>query len=65
MFTFGKDKEFHDQDVVVEIGDILYNTQKKEVVGFVVGGDTLYKYAPNTSRFLQSHSMLLENGSDH
>ena len=53
MFTFGKDKEFHDQDVVVEIGDILYNTQKKEVVGFVVGGDTLIELRPE----LQSMSI--------
>lgn len=53
VFTFGKDKEFHDQDVVVEIGDILYNTQKKEVVGFVVGGDTLIELSPE----LQSMSI--------
>lgn len=53
VFTFGKDKEFHDQDVVVEIGDILYNTQKKEVVGFVVGGDTLIELRPE----LQSMSI--------
>ena len=28
VYTFGDDKEFHDLDTVVEIGDVLFNTQR-------------------------------------
>jgi len=36
----GKYQEFHDLKTVVEIGSVLYNTENKEIVGFVVE-DTL------------------------
>lgn len=35
VYTFGEKKEFHDQEEIVEIGEILFNTKTNEVVGFV------------------------------
>ena len=46
VFTFSENKEFHDQEVVVEIGDVLYDTKTKEVVGFVMERDTLIELRP-------------------
>ncbi|MBI9036216.1 MAG: hypothetical protein JEZ03_17285 [Bacteroidales bacterium] len=37
----GKYQEFHDLEDVIEIGSVLYNTQTKQIVGFVQT-DTLY-----------------------
>ena len=53
VYTFGDDKEFHDLDTVVEIGDVLFNTQTKEVVGFVEDMDSLIELKPE----LQSMSI--------
>ncbi|WP_291530578.1 JAB-like toxin 1 domain-containing protein [Bacteroides sp. UBA939] len=53
VYTFGGNKEFHDQDVVVVIGDVRYNTKTKEVVGFVTDRDTLIELRPE----LQSMSI--------
>ena len=46
VFTFSENKEFHDQEVVVEIGDVLYDTKTKEVVGFVMERDTFIELRP-------------------
>lgn len=43
----GKYQEFHDLEDVVEIGSVLYNTQTKQIVGFVEK-DTLYSEADLT-----------------
>ncbi|MDZ7741031.1 MAG: hypothetical protein U5Q03_04595 [Bacteroidota bacterium] len=40
-------QEFHDLEDVVEIGSVLYNTQTKQIVGFVEK-DTLYSEADLT-----------------
>lgn len=43
----GKYQEFHDLEDVVEIGSVLYDTQTKQIVGFVEK-DTLYSEADLT-----------------
>ena len=53
VYTFGEDKEFHDQDVIVEIGSVFYNTKTNKVVGFVEEKDSLVELAPE----LQSMSI--------
>lgn len=53
VYTFSRNKEFHDQDMIVEIGDVLYNTKTKEVVGFVTERDSLIELRPE----LQSMSI--------
>jgi len=40
----GQFNEFHDQDTVVQIGSVLYNTRSKEIVAFVET-DTVYSEA--------------------
>ena len=40
----GQFNEFHDQDTVVQIGSVLYNTKSKEIVAFVET-DTVYSEA--------------------
>lgn len=53
VYTFGEDKEFHDQEVIVEIDLVLYNTKTNKVVGFVKERDSLVEFAPE----LQSMSI--------
>lgn len=53
VFTFGETKEFHDLDVVVEIGEVLFNTETNEVVGFIEDNDSLIELKPE----LQSMSI--------
>jgi hypothetical protein len=40
----GQFNEFHDQDTVVQIGSVLYNTKSKQIVAFVET-DTVYSEA--------------------
>lgn len=44
--TFGEDEEFHDQQEVVEIGSVLFNTRTNEVVGLVEERDSLTELSP-------------------
>lgn len=53
VYTFGETKEFHDLDVVVEIGEVLFNTETNEVVGFIENNDSLIELKPE----LQSMSI--------
>lgn len=53
VYTFGEDKEFHDQAVTVEIGNVVFNTKTREVIGFVEDADTLIELNPE----LQSMSI--------
>lgn len=53
VYTFGDKKEFHDQEEIVEIGDVLFNTKTNEVVGFVSNSDSLIELKPE----LQSMSI--------
>lgn len=53
VYTFGETKEFHDLDVVVEIGEVLFNTETNEVVGFIEDNDSLIELKPE----LQSMSI--------
>lgn len=53
VYTFGETKEFHDLDVVVEIGEVLFNTETNEVVGFIEDSDSLIELKPE----LQSMSI--------
>ncbi|WP_455584676.1 hypothetical protein [Bacteroides sp.] len=53
VYTFGEKKEFHDQEEIVEIGDVLFNTKTNEVVGFVDNADSLIVLKPE----LQSMSI--------
>lgn len=53
IYTFSDDKEFHDLDTIVEIGDVHFNTQTKEVVGFVEDMNSLIELKPE----LQSMSI--------
>ena len=54
VYTFGEKKEFHDQEEIVEIGDIFFNTKTNEVVGFVENNtDSLIELQPE----LQSMSI--------
>lgn len=53
VYTFGETKEFHDQNIIVEIGEVLFNTQTNEVVGFVEVKDSLIELKPE----LQSMSV--------
>lgn len=54
VYTFGEKKEFHDQEEIVEIGDVLFNTKTNEVVGFVSNNaDSLIELKPE----LQSMSI--------
>lgn len=53
VYTFGEDKEFHDQEAIVEIGFVFYNTKTNKVVGFVEEEDSLVELAPE----LQSMSI--------
>jgi len=62
----GKYQEFHDLEDVVEIGSVLYNTQTKQIVGFVEK-DTLYSEADLTphivSRWLSPDPLTEEYSS--
>ena len=53
VYTFGEKEEFHDQETIVEIGEVLFNTKTNEVVGFVNGADSLIELKPE----LQSMSI--------
>ena len=53
VYTFGEKKEFHDQEEIVEIGEVLFNTKTNEVVGFVDNTDSLIELKPE----LQSMSI--------
>lgn len=53
VYTFGEKKEFHDQEEIVEIGEILFNTKTNEVVGFADDTDSLIELKPE----LQSMSI--------
>lgn len=53
VYTFGEKKEFHDQEEIVEIGEVLFNTKTNEVVGFVDDTDSLIELKPE----LQSMSI--------
>ena len=53
VHTFGEKEEFHDQETIVEIGEVLFNTKTNEVVGFVNGADSLIELKPE----LQSMSI--------
>lgn len=54
VYTFGEKKEFHDQEEIVEIGDVFFNTKTNEVVGFVENNtDSLIELQPE----LQSMSI--------
>ena len=46
VYTFGEKEEFHDQETIVEIGEVLFNTKTNEVVGFVNGADSLIELKP-------------------
>ena len=53
VYTFGEKEEFHDQEEIVEIGDVLFNTKNNEVVGFAEDTDSLIELKPE----LQSMSI--------
>ncbi|WP_322933987.1 hypothetical protein VCM39_16085 [Bacteroides sp. CG01] len=53
VYTFGETKEFHDLDVVVEIGEVLFNTETNKVVGVIEDNDSLIELKPE----LQSMSI--------
>lgn len=53
VYTFGEKEEFHDQETIVEIGEVLFNTKTNEVVGFAEDTDSLIELKPE----LQSMSI--------
>lgn len=53
VYTFGEKREFHDQNIIVEIGNTLFNTKTNEVVGFIENADSLIELNPE----LQSMSI--------
>ncbi len=62
----GKYQEFHDLEDVVEIGSVLYNTQTRQIVGFVEKDSTFYQLglSPDiTSRWISPDPLTEEYSS--